>query len=177
MKFCQVRPIETLTNKYRFIKSQLKNYWFWQRDINSDYAEAWSWSRHLCKEHCFCLAVLLPVTSPLCLSPVLGFARGHFCSSTDLATPWWNSALLGCALTTSHPIYLEATAVLSVFLGNRTLFILPFDPTGRLWAVQLWGTKSIPQTSRETLPAKHSCKAQLMLQEFFRNLLCFPTWC
>lgn len=158
MKFCQVRPIQTLTNKYRFIKSQLKNYWFWQRDINSDCAGAWSWSRHLCKEHSTAFAWQCCWLSPPPV-PVSWFrdSRGHFCSSTELASPWWNSALPGCALTTSHLIYLEATAVLSASLGNRTSFIPPFDPTGRIWAVELGGYKKHP-SDLERDPA---CKAGL----------------
>lgn len=146
MKFCQVRPTEMLTNKYRFIKSQLKNYCFWQ----SDYADAWSWSRHLCKEHVPALLLLgSPAGCSLPTGPVSCF--GVYNRSFLLKHRACKSLVKLCSawLCSNNISFVWKLLQYSVSLGNRTLLIFPFDSAGRIWAVELWDTKSIPQTERE----------------------------
>lgn len=177
MKLCQVRPTEMLTNKYRFIKSQLKNYWFWQ----SDYADAWSWSRHLCKEHMPALLLLgSPAGCSLPAGPVScsGVYNRSFLfkhrACKSLVKLW--SAWL-CSNNISS--YLHGNYCSILFLTEIepfSFFLLILQVGFEQWNCGIQKASLRPQ-ERETLPAKYRCKAQLLLQEFCRSLLCFSTWC
>lgn len=83
--------------------------------------------------------------------------QGVTCAPAQSSEPWYSSALLGWAPAAAHLLSLEAAALLCVSLANRALFILPFDPAGRILSSAAVGYKKHP-SDLERDPA---CKAGL----------------